>query len=76
MYKEHHVVVEKIVADDDSAMKAIVRHSYEEKEKHKDLFPLWAWPCITEGQKKTSIGMLPLHIPEPGYLTDPTHQTK
>eukprot|EP00957_Ditylum_brightwellii_P176126 13411358-Ditylum_brightwellii.AAC.1 len=52
MYKEHHVVAEKIVADDDSTMKAIVRHSYEEKEKHKDLFPLWSWPCTREGQKR------------------------
>eukprot|EP00957_Ditylum_brightwellii_P128240 9780423-Ditylum_brightwellii.AAC.1 len=42
MYKEHHVVVEKIVADDNSTMKENMRHSYKEKEKHKDLFPLWS----------------------------------
>ena len=76
MYEEQHVFVEKIVADDDSTMKANVRHSYEEKEKKKGLFPLWSWPCTTEGQKKTSTGMLPLHIPEPGWLADPTHRTK
>eukprot|EP00957_Ditylum_brightwellii_P077213 5867709-Ditylum_brightwellii.AAC.1 len=52
MYMEHHVVVEKIVPNDDITMKAIVRHSYEEKERHKDLFPLWSWPCTTEGQKR------------------------
>eukprot|EP00957_Ditylum_brightwellii_P123727 9432628-Ditylum_brightwellii.AAC.1 len=34
-------------------MKAVVRHSYEGKQKHKDLFPLWAWPLTTEGQGKS-----------------------
>eukprot|EP00957_Ditylum_brightwellii_P113382 8645626-Ditylum_brightwellii.AAC.1 len=76
MYEEQHVVMEKIVADNNSTMKANVRHSYEEKKKNKDLFPLWSWPCTAEGLKKTSTGMLPLHIPEPGWLADPTHRTK
>eukprot|EP00957_Ditylum_brightwellii_P125567 9571198-Ditylum_brightwellii.AAC.1 len=64
-----------MVADDDSSMKALVRHSYEGK-KEKHLFPLWLWPHTSEGQKKTSTCMLPLHIPEPKWFADPTHRTK
>mmetsp|Transcript_37363 Transcript_37363/g.54638 ORF Transcript_37363/g.54638 Transcript_37363/m.54638 type:complete len:456 (-) Transcript_37363:846-2213(-) len=76
MFADHPIYIEKIVADDDSSMKALVRHSYEEKEKENHLFPLWSWPCTSEGQKKTSTCMLPLHIPEPKWLADPTHRTK
>eukprot|EP00957_Ditylum_brightwellii_P000067 4892-Ditylum_brightwellii.AAC.1 len=42
----------------------------------KDLFPEFLWPVTKEGGKKKSTGLLPLDIPEPGWLTDQTRQTK
>eukprot|EP00957_Ditylum_brightwellii_P170398 12970681-Ditylum_brightwellii.AAC.1 len=40
MFANHPIYIEKLVANDDSGMKALVRHSYKEKEKEKHLFPL------------------------------------
>eukprot|EP00957_Ditylum_brightwellii_P079233 6026072-Ditylum_brightwellii.AAC.1 len=58
-------------------MKAVVRHSYAVKEKCPDLFPGYEWPCTSKGNQKNKNGrLLPLHIPVPGWLADPTHQTK
>ena len=65
LYDEKGVAVEEIVADDDSSMKAIVRHSFDEKKERKDLFPDWTHPTTTDGKLKPSTGLLPLHIPEP-----------
>eukprot|EP00957_Ditylum_brightwellii_P109013 8316094-Ditylum_brightwellii.AAC.1 len=36
MYDEEIVLVEAIVADDDSSMKSVVGHSFQEKEARKD----------------------------------------
>eukprot|EP00957_Ditylum_brightwellii_P208436 15357426-Ditylum_brightwellii.AAC.1 len=49
---------------------------WAEKDARKDLFPEFAWPVTKEGKKKKSTGLLPLDIPEPGWLAGPTHQTK
>ena len=68
--------MDKIVADDDSSMKALVRHSYAKKEMRKDLFPAFVWPRTKENQKKKDTGQLDLEIPQPGWLADPTHRTK
>jgi len=77
MYEEHGLVINKVVADDDSSMKAVVCHSYAAKEKRPDLFPGYKWPRTSKGnQKNKDGGLLPLHIPEPGWLADPTHRTK
>eukprot|EP00957_Ditylum_brightwellii_P173936 13242053-Ditylum_brightwellii.AAC.1 len=74
VYEEHGLVIEKVVAHDDSSLKAAVRHSYATKEKHPDLFPGYEWPHISKGNKKNKDGgLLPLHIPKLGWLADPTH---
>eukprot|EP00957_Ditylum_brightwellii_P004577 347877-Ditylum_brightwellii.AAC.1 len=56
LYKDKPIVIKKIVADDDSLMKAILRHSYKEKESNKVLFPNYVWPRTTNGQKKKDLG--------------------
>eukprot|EP00957_Ditylum_brightwellii_P094373 7186038-Ditylum_brightwellii.AAC.1 len=76
MFQNQNVVIDKIVADDDSSMKAAVQYSWAEKDTRKDLFPEFAWPVTKEGKKKKSTSLLPLDIPEPGCLADPTHWTK
>eukprot|EP00957_Ditylum_brightwellii_P115660 8822275-Ditylum_brightwellii.AAC.1 len=74
VYEEHGLVVEKVVADDGSSIKAVVCHSYDAKGKRPDLFPGYEWPRTSkENQKNKDGGLLPLHIPEPGWFADPTH---
>eukprot|EP00957_Ditylum_brightwellii_P116419 8880522-Ditylum_brightwellii.AAC.1 len=75
MHKEENILVEAIVADNDSSMKSVVRHSFQEKEARKDLFPTCVWPK-TGNTKQKSTGQPPLHIPEPRWHADPTHRTK
>eukprot|EP00957_Ditylum_brightwellii_P187570 14283580-Ditylum_brightwellii.AAC.1 len=56
-----------------------MRHSYEELQKTN---PCYVWPCAppkkdgTLGPKLCDTGKLPLHLPMPKFLADPTHQTK
>eukprot|EP00957_Ditylum_brightwellii_P022116 1668509-Ditylum_brightwellii.AAC.1 len=76
MFQIQNVIIDKIVADDDSSMNAVAWHSWAEKDTRKDLFPEFAWHVTKEGGKKKITGLLPLDIPEPGWLTDPTHPTK
>eukprot|EP00957_Ditylum_brightwellii_P113712 8670094-Ditylum_brightwellii.AAC.1 len=67
VHEEHGLVVGKVVADDDSSMKAVVLHLYAAKEKCPDLFPGYEWPCTPKRNKKNrNGGLLPLHIPDPG----------
>ena len=40
LFVEKGVAVEEIVADDDSSMKALVRHSYDEKKHEKTCFQI------------------------------------
>eukprot|EP00957_Ditylum_brightwellii_P193385 14725197-Ditylum_brightwellii.AAC.1 len=75
MYREHNIYIDNIVANDDSTMKVIVRHLYDEKEKKKIFYPQWSWFLTNDG-KKVSTALLPLYVPEPGWLVDPTHQIK
>eukprot|EP00957_Ditylum_brightwellii_P143950 10969028-Ditylum_brightwellii.AAC.1 len=65
LYMDKPVLLEKIVADNDSSMKTILQHSYKEKESNKALFPNYIWPRTTNRQKKKGLRQLPLHIPEP-----------
>ena len=62
---KRNIYLEKIVADDDSSINAVVRHSYKEKENDKINFPHFQWPLTQDGKKKTDNGLLSLHIPEP-----------
>eukprot|EP00957_Ditylum_brightwellii_P070060 5321046-Ditylum_brightwellii.AAC.1 len=64
MYDEENVLVEAIVADDGSSMKAVVRHSFQQKDARKDLSLTYVWPK-TGNTKQKSTGQLPLHTPEP-----------
>ena len=72
-------IVGCIVADDDSSMKALVRHSYTERQAND---PNYKWPRLrpkkpgTLGSKLRDTGKLPLEVPEPTWLADPTHRTK
>eukprot|EP00957_Ditylum_brightwellii_P008096 614113-Ditylum_brightwellii.AAC.1 len=47
---------------------------YEEYglKKHPDLFLGYEWPRTSKENKKNK-DVLPLHIPESGWLADPTH---
>eukprot|EP00957_Ditylum_brightwellii_P016098 1212241-Ditylum_brightwellii.AAC.1 len=72
-------IVGCIVANNDSSMKALLRHSYTELVANS---PNYKWPRIypkkpdTLGVKLRDAGKLPLDIPEPSWLADPTHRTK
>eukprot|EP00957_Ditylum_brightwellii_P117737 8982047-Ditylum_brightwellii.AAC.1 len=68
--------MDKLVAGNDSSLKALVCHSYAKKEMRKDLLPAFAWPRMKENQKKKDTGQLDLEIPHPGWLADPAHRTK
>ena len=72
-------IVGFIVADDDSLMRATLKHSYKHLSATK---PGFVWPCATPkqdgrlGAKLQDTGKLPLDVPQPKWLADPTHQTK
>eukprot|EP00957_Ditylum_brightwellii_P086183 6557725-Ditylum_brightwellii.AAC.1 len=42
MHRKHNISIDKIVANDDNVMKAIVRHLFDEKEKKRLLYPQWS----------------------------------
>jgi hypothetical protein len=76
---QHGFIVGFIIADDDSSMRATLKHSY----KHLSAtMPGFVWPCATPkevgklGAKLRDTGKLPLDVPQPKWLADPTHQTK
>ena len=65
--------VKNIVADDDSTMRAVLSHSYRALRQADVNFE---WPLTESGNKKRDTGRLPLSIPEPNWLADPTHRQK
>eukprot|EP00957_Ditylum_brightwellii_P182253 13884738-Ditylum_brightwellii.AAC.1 len=75
MYEESGLVIDKIVTDDDSLMNVVVFHLYTAKEKCLDLFLDINFPLHLKKTNKNG-GLFNLHIPELGWLADPTHQTK
>eukprot|EP00957_Ditylum_brightwellii_P019271 1453338-Ditylum_brightwellii.AAC.1 len=60
-------------------MKSLVRHSYTERQAND---PNYKCPRLcpkkpgTLGSKLRDTGKLPLEVPEPTWLADPTHCTK
>eukprot|EP00957_Ditylum_brightwellii_P144813 11029969-Ditylum_brightwellii.AAC.1 len=76
---QHRFIVGFIVADDGSSMRAILKNSY----KHLSaMMPGFVWTHTTPkedgrlGAKLQDTGKLPLDVPQPKWLADPTHQTK
>eukprot|EP00957_Ditylum_brightwellii_P090199 6869464-Ditylum_brightwellii.AAC.1 len=69
-------IVGCIVADDKSSMKALVRHSYTERQANN---PSYKWPRLcpkkpsTLGSKLRDTRNLPLEVPKPTLLADPAH---
>eukprot|EP00957_Ditylum_brightwellii_P125439 9560858-Ditylum_brightwellii.AAC.1 len=77
--RQHRFIVGFIVTDNDSLMRATLKHSY----KHMSaIMPGFVWPCATPkedgklGSRLQDTGKLPLDVPQPKWLVDPTHQTK
>ena len=64
-----------IVSDDDTTMRAHLKHSWSEKIKEKKMSKD-EWPRTAKGRKKDDNGRLPLRIPEPTFLADPSHRKK
>ena len=59
-----------IVSDDDSTMRAVLKHSHKEKEEKIETY---TWPRNEKGTKLPDKGKLPLHISEPTFYADPSH---
>ena len=64
-----------IVSDDDTTMRAYLKHSWREKIMTKKMSKD-KWPRMSKGRKKEDNGRLPLRIPEPEFLADPSHRKK
>eukprot|EP00957_Ditylum_brightwellii_P035932 2722769-Ditylum_brightwellii.AAC.1 len=69
-------IVGCIVADDDFSMKALARHSYTKRQANN---PSYKWPRLFPkkpgklGSKLRDTGKLPLDVPKPTWLANPTH---
>eukprot|EP00957_Ditylum_brightwellii_P010125 764952-Ditylum_brightwellii.AAC.1 len=70
------LIIGFIVVDDDSSMRATIKHLY----KHLSAtIPGFVWPCatpkedVTLGAKLQETGKLPLDVPQPKWLAVPTH---
>ena len=74
-YYEQGFVIGTIISDDDSTMKANLRHSYKEKVE-KGKLKKKDWPKTGKGKLKQDHGRLPLDVPEPGFLADFNHRVK
>lgn len=80
MVKEMHaggiaVVAEIVSDDDDSTMRAKVRHSYKARIAAGRMSKA-EWPKTKKGKDVKDNRELPLNIPEPTFLADPTHRIK
>ena len=64
-----------IVSDDNSTMKSILKHSWEEKIKAGRM-TVDEWPKNNQNRPKKDNGRLPLDIPEPKFLADFNHRVK
>ena len=74
--RQHGFIVGFIVTDDDSMMRATLKHSY----KHLSAtMPGFVWPRATPkedgrlGAKLQVTGKLQLDVPQLKWLADPTH---
>ena len=61
--------------DDDSSTVANCKHAYKDKIA-AGLMTANEWPKNEKGTKRKDAGLLPLEIPEPQSLADPTHRAK
>ena len=64
-----------IVSDDDTTMHVHLKHSWRDKIMAKKMRED-EWPRMAKGRKKDNNGRLPLRIPEPEFLADPSHRKK
>ena len=71
--RERKYAIGIIVSDDDSTMRAVLKHSHKAKEKDDNTY---IWPRNDKGVKLPDKGRLPLNIPEPTFYADPSHRTK
>ena len=73
-WKRQRLQVGTIVSDDDTTMKKILRHNYDELVKCGDM-KREDWPKNDQGEFLTS-GNLSNNIPEPKFLADFNHRVK
>ena len=66
-----NVIYSTIICDDDSTIRAVSKWSYKESLK---LQPSFQWPRTLKGLKKSDKGCLSLTVPEPTFLSDPSHR--
>jgi hypothetical protein len=77
--RQRGFIVGFIIVDDDSLMRATLKHPYKHLSATMQGF---VWPHATPkedgklGAKPQDMGKLPLDVPQPKWLADPTHQTK
>jgi len=70
---KNNVIYSTIICDDDSTIRAVSKWSYKELLK---LQPSFQWPRTLKGLKKSDKGCLPLTVPEPTFLSDPSHRVR
>ena len=70
---KYNVVYSTIICDDDSTIRAVSKWSCKELLK---LQPSFQWPRTLKGLTKSDKGCLPLTIPEPNFLSDPSHRIR
>ena len=79
LYDKCKIVLQCIVTDDDSTMKARLKWSNEDYERvHKaiPLVPITKGPRKGELHERPDNGLLRYPIPEPKFLADPAHRKK
>ena len=70
---KNNVIYSTIICDDDSTIRAVSKWSYKELLK---LQPSFQWPRTLKGLKKSHKGCLPLTVPKPTFLSDPSHRVR
>jgi len=70
---KNNVIYSTIICDDDSTIRAVSKWSYKESLK---LQPSFQWPRTLKGLKKPDKGCLPMTVPEPTFLSDPSHRVQ
>ena len=77
LYKQHQVIVARLVADDDSSMKAKLKWSNEDYKLNNNTTRA---PKIINSNgnlaPRPNHGMVPRHMPEPTFVADPNHRRK
>ena len=74
-FYQHGYSISTIISDDDSTMKANLKHSLKEKVE-EGLMREEDWPRTKNNVKKKDNGRLPLDIEEPKFLADFNHCVK